>query len=58
MATLVEPDSGLPDLLAQIPMTVRLQLLALRFARMRGQDADVAITGAWAEPSIWRIGPR
>lgn len=58
VATLTEPDSGLPGLLAQIPMTVRLQLLALRFARMRGQDADVAITGAWAEPSIWRIGPR
>lgn len=58
VALLSEPDSGLPDLLAQIPMTVRLQLLALRFARMRGQDADVAITGAWSDPALWRIGPR
>ncbi|MFI1992305.1 hypothetical protein [Actinoplanes sp. NPDC020271] len=58
VATLTEPETGLPDLLAQIPMTVRLQLLALRFARMRGQDADVAVTGAWADPSLWRLGPR
>ncbi|BCY14238.1 SIS domain-containing protein [Actinoplanes sp. L3-i22] len=56
VSTLVEPDLGLPDLLAQIPMTVRLQMLALRFARMRGQDADVAITGAWADKPLWRIG--
>ncbi|WP_436527239.1 SIS domain-containing protein [Actinoplanes sp. HUAS TT8] len=56
VATLTEPDTGLPGILAQIPMTVRLQLLALRFARMRGQDADVAITGAWADKPLWRIG--
>jgi glucosamine--fructose-6-phosphate aminotransferase (isomerizing) len=56
VSTLIEPPTGLPDLLAQIPMTVRLQLLALRFARMRGQDADVAITGAWADSSLWRLG--
>ncbi|MCM4076029.1 hypothetical protein [Paractinoplanes hotanensis] len=40
-------------LLDQIPMTVRLQRLALRFARQRGQDADLAITGAWADPDLW-----
>ncbi|MBL7257455.1 SIS domain-containing protein [Paractinoplanes lichenicola] len=40
-------------LLDQIPMTVRLQRLALRFARLRGQNADVAITGAWADPELW-----
>ncbi|MBU2664915.1 SIS domain-containing protein [Actinoplanes bogorensis] len=40
-------------LLDQIPMTVRLQRLALRFARLRGQDADLAITGAWADPELW-----
>ncbi|GAA4591171.1 glucosamine--fructose-6-phosphate aminotransferase (isomerizing) [Actinoplanes octamycinicus] len=56
VTTLAEPPSELPDLLTQIPMTVRLQLLALRFARMRGQNADVAITGAWADPSLWRLG--
>lgn len=40
-------------LLDQIPMTVKLQRLALRFAWQRGQNADVAITGAWADPSLW-----
>jgi len=46
----------LPMLLAQIPLTVRLQLLALRFALERGQDSDTVITGNWAEPGLWRIG--
>jgi glutamine---fructose-6-phosphate transaminase (isomerizing) len=46
----------LPMLLAQIPLTVRLQLLALRFALERGQDPDTVITGNWAEPGLWRIG--
>jgi glucosamine--fructose-6-phosphate aminotransferase (isomerizing) len=50
-------DSGrLPPLLAQIPMTVRLQSLAERFARLRGQDPDSAIVGAWDEPALWRMG--
>jgi glucosamine--fructose-6-phosphate aminotransferase (isomerizing) len=44
------------DVLAQIPLTVRLQCLAARFARVRGTDPDVAISGAWAEPSLWAIG--
>jgi glucosamine--fructose-6-phosphate aminotransferase (isomerizing) len=50
-------DSGpLPPLLAQIPMTVRLQLLAERFARLRRQDPDVAITGDWDAPALWQMG--
>jgi glucosamine--fructose-6-phosphate aminotransferase (isomerizing) len=50
-------DSGpLPPLLAQIPMTVRLQLLAERFARLRRQDPDVAITGEWDAPALWKWG--
>jgi glucosamine--fructose-6-phosphate aminotransferase (isomerizing) len=50
-------ESGrLPPLLAQIPMTVRLQLLADRFARLRRQDPDVAITGAWDAPALWQMG--
>jgi glucosamine--fructose-6-phosphate aminotransferase (isomerizing) len=50
-------DSGrLPPLLAQIPMTVRLQSLAERFARLRGQDPDTVITGAWADEDLWQIG--
>jgi glucosamine--fructose-6-phosphate aminotransferase (isomerizing) len=52
---LAEP-APLPMLLAQIPLTVRLQLLALRFALERGQDPDTVITGNWAEPGLWRIG--
>jgi glucosamine--fructose-6-phosphate aminotransferase (isomerizing) len=50
-------DSGpLPPLVAQIPMTVRLQLLAERFARLRRQDPDVAITGEWDAPALWKMG--
>jgi glucosamine--fructose-6-phosphate aminotransferase (isomerizing) len=52
---LSEP-TPLPMLLAQIPLTVRLQLLALRAALERGQDPDTVITGNWAEPGLWRIG--
>jgi len=47
---------GLPPLLAQIPMTVRLQLLAERFARLRRQNPDVAITGEWDAPALWQMG--
>jgi glucosamine--fructose-6-phosphate aminotransferase (isomerizing) len=46
----------LPPLLAQIPMTVRLQLLAERLARLRRQNPDVAIVGAWDEPALWQMG--
>jgi glucosamine--fructose-6-phosphate aminotransferase (isomerizing) len=52
---LAEP-SPLPSLLAQIPLTVRLQTLALRIAAERGQDPDTVITGAWADPALWAIG--
>lgn len=48
--------ADLPPLLAQIPLTVRLQLLALRFALERGQDPDTVIVGAWADPGTWAIG--
>jgi glucosamine--fructose-6-phosphate aminotransferase (isomerizing) len=56
VAVLSAPAPGLSPLLAQIPMTVRLQLLAERFARWRRQDPDTAIVGAWAEPAVWRLG--
>jgi glutamine---fructose-6-phosphate transaminase (isomerizing) len=52
---LAEP-TPLPMLLAQIPLTVRLQLLALRFAVERGQDPDTVITGAWADEGLWLHG--
>jgi glutamine---fructose-6-phosphate transaminase (isomerizing) len=46
----------LPPLLAQIPMTVRLQLLAERLAGLRRQNPDVAIVGAWDAPALWQMG--
>jgi glucosamine--fructose-6-phosphate aminotransferase (isomerizing) len=55
VAELAAPP-GLAPLLAQIPMTVRLQLLAENFARLRLQNPDVAIVGAWDAPDLWRMG--
>src|SRR6516164_4629110 len=58
VAVLEAPADGgsLPPLLAQIPMTVRLQLLAETFAGLRHQNPDAAIVGAWDEPALWRMG--
>ena len=42
--------------LAQIPVTVRLQLLAAQLTEARGTDPDRAITGAWASPELWSAG--
>jgi glutamine---fructose-6-phosphate transaminase (isomerizing) len=42
--------------LAQIPMTVRLQCLAGRLARLRRIDPDRAISGTWMESELWHIG--
>ena len=55
VAELAAADS-LPPLLAQIPMTVRLQLLAENFARLRRQNPDTAIVGAWDARELWRMG--
>ena len=54
--TRIEEPADLPALLAQIPLTVRLQALALRFALERNRDPDVAIEGAWDDPGLWAIG--
>jgi glucosamine--fructose-6-phosphate aminotransferase (isomerizing) len=56
VTSLNEPAGDLPPILAQIPLTVRLQLLALRFATERGQNPDVVITGAWGADALWSIG--
>jgi len=53
---LLEEEAPLPVLLAQIPLTVRLQMLALRFAIERGQDPDTVIVGGWADENLWRVG--
>ena len=52
---LAEP-SDLPPLLAQIPLTARLQVLALRFAAQRAQDPDLVIERGWADEGLWGIG--
>jgi len=54
--TLLYEPAVLPGLLAQIPMTVRLQLLAERFAAERGQNPDQVIVGAWNDKDLWAIG--
>ncbi|HET7172948.1 MAG TPA: SIS domain-containing protein [Nocardioidaceae bacterium] len=48
--------SAAPPALAQIPTTILLQRLAARWAAKRSQDPDVAIVGAWADPSLWELG--
>jgi glucosamine--fructose-6-phosphate aminotransferase (isomerizing) len=45
--------SGVDPVLAQLPMTVSLQLLAAKLAAQGGQDPDEVIVGAWADPRLW-----
>jgi glucosamine--fructose-6-phosphate aminotransferase (isomerizing) len=55
--TVVHREETLADgLMAQIPLTVRLQLLALRRAERGGHDPDTVITGAWAADALWNAG--
>jgi hypothetical protein len=42
--------------MAQIPLTARLQLLALRRAEAGGHDPDTVITGGWDDESLWAFG--
>ncbi len=44
------------ELMAQIPLTARLQLLASRRADAGGHDPDVVITGAWDGERLWATG--
>jgi len=44
------------ELLAQIPLTVRLQLLALDRAEAGGHDPDTVITGEWSAETLWSVG--
>ncbi len=46
----------MPALLAQIPLTVRLQMLALQLAGARAQDPDTVITGPWQADRLWAHG--
>jgi glutamine---fructose-6-phosphate transaminase (isomerizing) len=49
-------EEGGDEILGQIPLTVRLQLLALRRAEAGGHDPDKVITGAWAADALWGAG--
>jgi len=52
----LDPPPDLHPLLAQFPLTVRLQSLASRWADRQGIDPDTVILGAWADPSLWSLG--
>jgi glutamine---fructose-6-phosphate transaminase (isomerizing) len=53
---LAEEAAPADELMAQIPLTVRLQLLALLRAEQGGHDPDIVITGAWAADALWNVG--
>jgi glucosamine--fructose-6-phosphate aminotransferase (isomerizing) len=57
-APAARPAAGPPpdELMSQIPLTVRLQLLALRRAERGGHDPDTVIDGAWAADALWSAG--
>jgi glutamine---fructose-6-phosphate transaminase (isomerizing) len=44
------------ELMAQIPLTARLQLLALRRAEAGGHNPDEVITGRWGDERLWATG--
>jgi glutamine---fructose-6-phosphate transaminase (isomerizing) len=52
----LDPPPDLHPLLAQLPLTVRLQSLACRWADRRGLDPDTVILDAWADPDLWSLG--
>ena len=52
----LDPPPDLHPLLAQIPLTVRLQSLASRWADRCGLDPDTVILGAWADDQLWALG--
>ncbi len=58
-------EAGLPtvevtqtgdELMAQIPLTVRLQLLALSRAEAGGRNPDTVIEGPWGDETLWDTG--
>jgi glutamine---fructose-6-phosphate transaminase (isomerizing) len=55
-ARTVSEADGLHPVLAQIPLTVRLQRLASDLADARGIDPDRVIRGGWAEDRLWQAG--
>jgi glucosamine--fructose-6-phosphate aminotransferase (isomerizing) len=56
MVTSIDEPSIAHPILAQLPIIVRLQLLALTFSGARFTDPDKAIAGHWADEAMWAIG--
>jgi glucosamine--fructose-6-phosphate aminotransferase (isomerizing) len=52
----LEQPQPADELMAQIPLTARLQLLALRRAEAGGHDPDKVITGPWDDEKLWATG--
>jgi glucosamine--fructose-6-phosphate aminotransferase (isomerizing) len=52
----VSIDAELDPVLAQLPLTARLQRLASSLADARGHNPDVVITGAWQDERLWSLG--
>ena len=48
--------STLPPVLAQIPLTVRLQLIASGSPTSAGQNPDTVIVPPWDGAALWSIG--
>jgi glucosamine--fructose-6-phosphate aminotransferase (isomerizing) len=48
--------AGMHPVLAQIPLTIRLQKLASRLADERGTNPDSVITGPWRDDDLWERG--
>lgn len=48
--------AGMHPVLAQIPLTIRLQALASRLADERGTNPDTVITGPWRDDDLWELG--
>jgi glutamine---fructose-6-phosphate transaminase (isomerizing) len=52
----VEVDQPGDELMAQIPLTARLQLLALTRAEAGGQNPDTVIVSPWDDEALWETG--
>lgn len=55
-AVRLDPPAEVHPLLAQLPMTARLQALASHWADLRNVDPDTVILGPWADQRLWQLG--
>jgi glucosamine--fructose-6-phosphate aminotransferase (isomerizing) len=54
--TRLDPPADLHPLLAQLPLTVRPQVLASRWADRQDLDPDRVILASWADQNLWSAG--